>query len=58
MQAVIVCTCERVYESRQGVLNQFCLNWERHVALLSMSVQRPFIFGLFYNPQNLSAKWT
>lgn len=41
-QAVIVCMCERAYESRQGVLSQFWLNGERHVALLSMSVQKAF----------------
>lgn len=39
-----------------GVLNQFCLNWERHLVLLCMSVQRPFIVGLLHNPQNLSVK--
>lgn len=57
-QAVIVCMCESAYKSRQGVLNQFWLNGERHVALLSMSVQRPFIVGLFQKPKIPSAKWT
>lgn len=54
MQALIVCMCVRVCESCQGVLNQFCLNWGRHVALLSMRVHRPFIFGLFHKPPDLS----
>lgn len=41
-QAAIVCTRKRVYESRQGVVRQFYLNWERRVALLRVSVQKAF----------------
>lgn len=48
----VVCTCMCVWGggSRQGVVNQFRLNWERHVALHRMSFQRhSFISGLLHN---------
>lgn len=51
------CACECVCTSRQGVVNQFRVNWERHVALHRMSFQsHPFIFGLLHNQRNLPAE--